>query len=135
MSLRWETWYSFMQRYDARFNNLARQIFERVCTFNRGIKQNQDGMSSSEQKFVQPNDDYSEGVLRRLPPIWGFNNLLRWLNRCEQFFHNERKMEAYKVGLFAFYLTGEAWFWFYILEQMADVQRELQLAIWSSFVK
>lgn len=51
---------SFMQRFDARLNDVAQQIFKLVRTFNRRTNQNQDRSSSNQQNFVQQADERIE---------------------------------------------------------------------------
>ncbi|KAF2294776.1 hypothetical protein GH714_017331 [Hevea brasiliensis] len=52
---------SFMQQSEAHFNDLARQLSELVRNLNRGMNQNQDGTSSSQQNLGHQGNDCVKG--------------------------------------------------------------------------
>lgn len=54
------------------------------------------------------------------PTFDGSDDPLIWLHRCAKFFSNQRTDEAYKVGLTAFYLLGEAQLRHYQLESITN---------------
>ena len=50
-------------------------------------------------------------------PIYeGKEDLLGWLNKCEQFFYGQQMREADKVWMASYHLTGVAQQWFLVLE-------------------
>lgn len=87
-----------------------------------------DGSNGSRGKFVHDelNDNENEQALggprvsifyKLLFPIYdGKEDLLHWLNRCEQFFKGHQTMEE-KVWLASYHMTGAAQHWYYRLER------------------
>jgi hypothetical protein len=63
------------------------------------------------------------------PTYDGTEDLLPWLNRCEQFFRIQSTEEAGKVFLAAFYMTGDAAQWY------ALVERNHGTPDWAAFIK
>jgi hypothetical protein len=99
-----------------------------------GMTINERGRSSAGQPASDGTGDAIAHAARHdhkllFPTFDGSEDPLPWLNRCDQFFRIQGTLEAGKVFLATFYMSGDAAQWYALLE------RNHGQPSWSDFVK